>query len=226
MLIGSAGTASDEAYPMPLAQYWRLMIPSRTLRGMEARMRRVARLGALSVVLVLGACVVVPPGPSSAVMTYPAPGKAFEVFQQDDGACRQFAAAQAGSISPANAANQSFAGSAAAGTLIGAAAGAAIGFAAGGPAVGAAIGAASGLLLGTAAGAGAASYSGVVLQQRYDIGYLQCMSARGENVPVGSSSAYPYLYPYSYLYPYAYPSQHSYVYPYNGPYMVYSSRSL
>lgn len=189
-------------------------------------MRRAARLGTPSGALLLGACVVVPPGPSAAVMTYPAPGKTFEVFQQDDGVCRQFAAAQTGMISPVEAANQSFAGSAATGTLVGAAAGAAIGFVAGGPAVGAAIGAASGLLLGTAAGAGAASYSGVILQQRYDIGYLQCMSAKGENVPVGSSSAYPYLYPYSYLYPYAYPTQSSYVYPYNGPYMVYRWRPL
>jgi len=189
-------------------------------------MRRAATLGAPLTALLLGACVVVPPGPSSAVMTYPAPGKTFEAFQQDDGVCRQFAAAQTGGISPAGAANQSFAGSAAAGTLVGAAAGAAIGFAAGGPAVGAAIGAASGLLLGTAAGAGAASYSGELVQQRYDIGYVQCMSAKGENVPLGSSSAYPYLYPYSYLYPYAYATQYSYVHAYDGPYMVYRWRRL
>jgi hypothetical protein len=50
------------------------------------------------------------------------------------------------------------------------------------------------------------------------------MSAKGENVPVGSSAAYPYLYPYTYLYPYAYPSQYSAPYPFNGPYMVYHSR--
>ncbi|HEV2550691.1 MAG TPA: glycine zipper family protein [Stellaceae bacterium] len=159
-------------------------------------------------------------------MTYPAPGKTFEVFLQDDGVCRQFAAAQTGGMSPVNGANQSFARSAAAGTLVGAAAGAAIGFAAGGPAVGAAIGAASGLLFGTTAGVGAASYSGVILQQRYDIGYLQCMSAKGENVPIANSSPYGYLYPYSYIYPYAYPSQYGSVYPYNGPYMIYSSRRL
>lgn len=188
---------------------------------MEARMRCAAGLAAPFLALLLGACVVVPPGPSVAAMTYPAPGKPFEIFQQDDGVCRQFAAAQTGNISPVGAANQSFASSAAAGTLIGAAAGAAIGFAAGGPAVGAAIGAASGLLVGTASGARAATYSGVTLQQRYDTSYLQCMSAKGENVPIGSSSPYPYLYPYSYLYPYAYPSQYGGLYPYNGPYMVY-----
>jgi hypothetical protein len=191
-------------------------------------MRRAAGLAAPLVALLLGACVVVPPGPSVAAMTYPAPGKTFEAFQQDDGVCREFAAAQTGNISPANAANQSFAGSVAASTLIGAASGAAIGFAAGGPAVGAAIGAASGLLYGAAVGAEAAGYSGVTVQGRYDVGYLQCMSAKGENVPVGSSAAYPYLYPYSYLYPYAYPSvaQYSNLYPYSGPYMVYRGRRL
>jgi len=187
-------------------------------------MGRAAGFAAPLVALLAGACVVVPPGPSPAALTYPGPGKTFEVFQQEDDVCRQFAAAQTGNISPVEAANQSFAGSAAAGTLIGAAAGAAIGFAAGGPPVGAAIGAASGLLLGAAAGARAANYSGANVQQRYDIGYLQCMSARGENVPIGSSAAYPYLYPYSYLYPYAYPSQYSALYPYSGPYMVYHSR--
>src|SRR5690242_17219399 len=107
---------------------------------MEAHMRCAARLGAPLAALLLGACVVVPPGPSTAAMTYPGAGKSFELFQRDDGVCRQFAAAQTGNISPAEAANQSFAGSVAAGTLIGAAAGAAIGFAAGGPPVGAAIG--------------------------------------------------------------------------------------
>ena len=187
-------------------------------------MRRTAGLAAPLIALLLGACVVVPPGPSVAAMTYPAPGRTFEAFQQNDGVCREFAAAQTGNISPASAANQSFASSVAAGTLIGAASGAAIGFAAGGPAAGAAIGAASGLLLGAAAGAGAASYSGVVLQERYDVGYLQCMSAKGENVPVGSAAAYPYLYPNTYLYPYAYP--HVAAYPYSGPYMVYGWRHL
>jgi outer membrane lipoprotein SlyB len=191
-------------------------------------MRRAAGFAAPLIALLLGACVVVPPGPSVAAMAYPAPGKTFEAFQQDDGVCRQFASAQTSNISPANAANQSFASSTAAGTLIGAAAGAAIGFAAGGPPVGAAIGAATGLLLGAAAGAQAAGYSGVALQERYDVGYLQCMSAKGENVPVGSSAAYPYLYPYTYLYPYAYPraAQYSYLYPSSGPYMVYRWRPL
>ena len=187
-------------------------------------MKRAAGLAAPLLALLLGACVVVPPGPSVAAMTYPAPGKPFEVFQQDDGICRQFAAEQTGNISPVGAANQSFASSTAAGALIGAAAGAAIGFAAGGPAVGAAIGAATGLLVGTASGAGAATYSGATVQQRYDVGYLQCMSAKGKNVPIGSSALYPYLYPYTYLYPYAYPGQYSALYPFNGPYMVYHSR--
>lgn len=169
--------------------------------------RQAARVSAVALTLVvLGGCVVAPPtGPSVAVM--PGKDKSFEAFQADDATCRQFAAQQIG-ISPAVAANQSLVGSAVVGTVLGAAAGAAIGAAAGNPAAGAAIGAGSGAVLGTANGLGAAQYSGGSLQRRYDIGYIQCMSAKGENVPQIASypqSAYPYpAYGYGYTYPYPY----------------------
>src|SRR6185312_13246974 len=170
---------------------------------------RVIRLGAAAVaVLVLGGCAVAPPvGPSVAAM--PGQGKTFEAFQADDVACRQYAAQQIG-IAPQDAANQSLFGSMALGTVLGAAAGAAIGAAAGNPAMGAAIGAGSGGVLGTSYGLGAASYSGGSVQYRYDSGYLQCMSAKGESVPQlpTPQTAYAPAYP-----AYAYPAYYSY-YPY------------
>src|SRR6185437_16012270 len=164
---------------------------------------RVIRLGAAAVaVLVLGGCAVAPPvGPSVAAM--PGQGKTFEAFQADDVACRQYAALQTG-VAPQDAANQSLVGSTALGTVLGAAAGAAIGAAAGNPAMGAAIGAGSGAVLGTGYGAGAAQYSADTVQYRYDTGYVQCMSAKGESVPqmptppsaYAAAPAYPaYAYP-------------------------------
>lgn len=179
-------------------------------------MLRLPPIAALAAALALGACAVAPPtGPS--VMALPAKDKNFAEFQQDDATCRQYAASQIGNSSPAQAANESLATSAAAGTVLGAATGAAIGAATGNPAAGAAIGAASGLLLGTATGASAAGYSSASLQRSYDIGYIQCMSAKGESVPAlagapGSYGYYPYgpyaysAYPYPYYpYPYYYP---------------------
>lgn len=168
--------------------------------------------------LALAACAAAPPaGPS--VMVLPAKDKSFADFQQDDATCRQFAASQIGNSSPAQAANESVVNGAAGGTLLGAAAGAAIGAATGNPAAGAAIGAASGLVLGTASGAGAAGYSSASLQQRYDMGYAQCMYSKGENVPSlasaypGYPGAYPYA-PYAYgAYPYPYPYGYPYYYP-------------
>src|SRR5262245_52785343 len=60
------------------------------------------------------------------------------------------------------------------------------------PATGAAVGAGAGLLEGTAVGAGNAYGAGVSAQNKYDIGYVQCMYAKGNQVPVpqGSKPAY------------------------------------
>lgn len=169
-------------------------------------MIRIARSVTLAGALALGACAVAPPtGPS--VMALPAKDKSFEAFQQDDNACRQYASAQIGFGSPAQAATQSAVNSTVLGTVLGGAAGAAIGAAAGNPALGAAIGAGTGLVFGGAAGANAAGLSQADLQRRYDIGYIQCMTAKGESVPqslpahAGSGYPYPY-YAYGYGYPY------------------------
>ncbi len=159
----------------------------------------------LALLAVAGCAVAPPTGPSVAVM--PAQGKTFEQFQADDATCRQFASQQIG-IDPTTAANQSLVGSAAIGTVLGAAAGAAIGAAAGNPAAGAAIGAGSGLALGGLSGVSAAQASAGSLQQRYDIGYIQCMSAKGESVPqptaVASAGPTPYWYGYPNYYAYPY----------------------
>jgi hypothetical protein len=121
-----------------------------------------------------------PTGPS--VVALPGANTSFEAFQAADAACRQYAAAQIGPSSPAQAANESAVNSAALGTALGALAGAALGAAAGDPAAGAAIGAGGGLLVGGVSGVDAARASSAGLQRRYDIGYIQCMAAKGQNI--------------------------------------------
>ena len=150
--------------------------------------------------LALGACVAAPPtGPSVAVM--PGPGKTLAQFQQDDFTCRGYAEQQIGGAQPAQAANDSAVNSAVVGTGLGAAAGALLGAAAGNAGVGAAAGAGAGLLLGSAAGAQNAQVSGAALQQRYDLGYMQCMAANGESVPPPQQAARPAYYAPAYAYP-------------------------
>ncbi|HEU5197745.1 MAG TPA: glycine zipper family protein [Methylomirabilota bacterium] len=143
----------------------------------------------LLVVLLTGACASVPSGPS--VMALPGSGKDFGQFQQDDSNCRQFAEQQIGTTVNESGAKNTATG-AAIGTLVGAALGAAIGAAAGSPATGAAVGAGAGLFGGTAVGAGNAQSAQYSVQKRYDASYMQCMYARGNQVPVarGSMPAY------------------------------------
>jgi hypothetical protein len=130
--------------------------------------------------LALAGCATLPTGPSVRVL--PGEGKPFEQFQADDAICRQWASQQIGN-SPQQTANQNTATGAVAGTLIGAGLGAAIGAATGNPGTGAAIGAGSGLLVGTAAGAESGRASGYEAQRRYDNTYVQCMYAKGNQVP-------------------------------------------
>jgi hypothetical protein len=138
--------------------------------------------------LLLGACATIPTGPS--MMVLPGSGRSFEQFQGDDALCRQWAMQQTG-ITAQKAAGDSMVTSAAVGTLIGAAAGAAIGAVAGNPAMGAAAGAGVGLLGGTAAGAGYGDTSAHAVQRRYDVAFMQCMYAKGHQIPV-SRGAVPY----------------------------------
>ncbi len=132
------------------------------------------------VLLALSACATIPAGPSVRVL--PGPGKPFEVFQSDDSVCRQWAAQQAG-IAPNDATGQTLAGGAAIGTLLGAGLGAAIGSTSGHAGAGAAIGAASGLLAGTVIAADPAYAAGYAAQRQYDNAYVQCMYAKGNQIP-------------------------------------------
>ncbi|HEX2438509.1 MAG TPA: glycine zipper family protein [Methylomirabilota bacterium] len=142
--------------------------------------------------LMTTACVSVPTGPS--VMVLPGSGKNFDQFQVDDAACRQWAAQQTGTTTNEASTNTAVAG-AAIGTVLGAAAGAAIGAAAGSPGTGAAVGAGVGLLGGSAVGANNAYASGRTVQRRYDASYIQCMYAKGNQVPVARGSAPAYAAP-------------------------------
>ena len=133
-------------------------------------------LTALAVLLT--GCASIPDGPS--VMVLPGSGQSFEQFQVDQAVCQQYATAQLGGGTPGGAAAQSGVASAAVGTALGAAAGAALGGGAGG----AVVGAGGGLVAGSLVGTGAASSSFYSNQQRYDIAYIQCMYAKGHQVPV------------------------------------------
>lgn len=149
---------------MPLPQSRRLQI------GLSA-------LLALS----LGACAARPVGPR--VMVMPAPNKPFEVFNDDDAICRQFAERQSGGNAAAQAANNDVATGAIIGTLAGAAAGALLSGGGRHTGAGAAAGAAIGGLGGTAIGAGEANRSAREIQADYDRAYAQCMYSRGNQVP-------------------------------------------
>jgi len=132
--------------------------------------------------IVTAGCVSQPVGPAVAVM--PGPNKPFIVFEQDDALCRRYAGQQvAGGAREANAATV---GTAAVGTALGAGLGAAVG---GGQ--GAAVGAGTGAIAGTAVGAAPAQQSQWNLQRQYDIAYMQCMYARGNQVPGFAAPAVP-----------------------------------
>ena len=142
-------------------------------------MLKFPALGALLSISVfsLSACVSMPSGPS--VMVLPGSGKNFDQFRGDDLNCRQYASEQVRGVSPNQASVSSGIGTAAVGTALGAATGAAIG---GG--TGAAIGAGSGLAVGGLMGSSSGRSSGEINQQRYEMGYVQCMYARGHRVPI------------------------------------------
>jgi hypothetical protein len=134
-------------------------------------------MAALAMTLLAAACTTMPSGPS--VMVLPGTNKSFDQFRADDMACRNYALESVGGVTPSQAATGSGVTSAAVGTVLGAAAGAAID-----GHEGAAVGAGTGLLIGGLAGTGTAQASGYGLQYRYDSGYIQCMYAKGHQVPV------------------------------------------
>ena len=160
--------------------------------GLKAMIASTRWVFPAAAVLLLAACVTAPTGPSMLVL--PGSGKNFDQFRADDYECRQFAQVQAGGTTAEQASADSGIKSAAIGTVVGALAGAAIGGRSG-----AATGAGAGLIVGSVAGTGAAQGSARTAQQRYDIGFQQCMYAKGHQVPVSgrfdntrrSSAPYP-----------------------------------
>ena len=134
---------------------------------------------AAAAMLVLGGCVTVPTGP--AVMVLPGQYKPFDQFRIDDLDCRNYAFAAIGGQTPA--ATDSAAATALGAAAIGAAAGALIGSATGQAGQGAAIGAGMGGVFGGTAAAGQGAASSYQLQRRYDAAYMQCMYARGNQIP-------------------------------------------
>jgi hypothetical protein len=162
----------------------------------------------LAGVLVLSACVVQPPaGPS--VVAMPPSGKSWEQFQSEDAICRQAASQASGGMQAAQGATNNAVGTAVVGTALGAAAGALVGSTVGAVGTGAAVGAGAGLLMGSSVGANGAQYSAYDLQQRYNITYVQCMSAKGNIIqqpaapPPAAYAPGPYPY-YAAPYPYYY----------------------
>lgn len=151
---------------------------------------RFQKVPALLTLLALAGCATLPSGPS--VMVLPAPGKPFEVFQSEEALCRQWAERRIG-MNPQEAANQTAVSGAAVGTVIGAGIGALLGAASGNAGAGAAIGAGGGLLAGSAIGSDNARVYGYEAQRRYDDSYLQCMYAKGNQIP-GRASTTGYSY--------------------------------
>lgn len=140
-------------------------------------MKLPAKLWAVALPLLVAACTTMPSGPS--VMVLPGTGKSFDHFRADDMECRNYALQSIGGVAPSQAAQGSGVTSAVVGTVVGAAAGAAIG-----GHEGAGVGAGAGLLVGGLAGTETAATSGYALQGRYDVSYVQCMYAKGHQVPV------------------------------------------
>lgn len=138
----------------------------------------------LLLVFLLGACSVMPTGPT--VMVLPGSGQSIERFRIDEAWCKDDALRQIGGKTAGEARRESAISSAAVGTAVGALAGAAIG----GDGRGAAVGAGVGLLAGSAAGGDAARSSGLGTQQQYDNAYIQCMYAKGHRVPISGRVTY------------------------------------
>jgi hypothetical protein len=141
-------------------------------------MKRIASVVVLSLTLasLLSACVSAPTGPTVAVM--PREGKPFDLFQQEDLYCRNFAANSVKDTS--DAALKEGATSAAIGAALGAVAGAVI---QGGNHANVGTGAGVGLLGGAAMGAMNSSGKQNQAQVQYNIAYQQCMYAKGNQVP-------------------------------------------
>lgn len=144
---------------------------------MSKRSLAAAVLAALGV----AGCVTVPTGPAVPVM--PGYQKSPDQFRADDADCRNYAYAAIGGPNAGQPAADAAANNAVVGAAIGAGIGALLGAATHDAGAGAAWGAGTGLLFGSAAGSNNSGYSSYQLQRQYDVAYMQCMYARGNQVP-------------------------------------------
>jgi len=154
-----------------------------TIRTMAAR--RLWSSSLVAALLLAGCAASLPTGPS--VLVLPGNGKDFEQFTIDDAVCRQWALRQTG-ITPEQAGSNAAVSGAAVGTAVGAATGAAVGAATGEAPTGAAVGSGVGLLGGTMVGAESGAAAQWSVQRRYDIAYMQCMYAKGNQIPVAGGT--------------------------------------
>jgi hypothetical protein len=150
--------------------------------------RACVAAAAVAALLAVGGCVTVPTGP--AVAALPGQYKPWDQFRIDDAECRQFASAAIGP--PSQSAVDASAANAIGASALGAAAGAILGSVTGQAGQGAAVGAGMGLLFGSAAGSNVAYASSYQLQKQYDGAYLQCMYAKGNQVPMRPSNRLGY----------------------------------
>ena len=152
-------------------------------------MRIRSTLALVGVAALAAACATAPTGPAVQVM--PGNGKTLEAFQKDAAECQQYAQAALGGPNAAQGANDYAARNVVAGSAVGAASGAIIGTPSNQGGQGAAIGAGIGLLYGAIAAANASSAATWQMQRQYDGAYMQCMYARGNQVPMRMSYRAP-----------------------------------
>jgi hypothetical protein len=131
------------------------------------------------VAVLLGGCATTPLGPTAMVM--PEQGKPFEVFAQDQAVCKQFAAAEVDGGAATS--NLKQLGTAVISTALGAGLGAATW-----RQHGAEFGSAVGAIGGTAAAAHGSAADQNGLQGRYNLAYVQCMYAHGNQIAGAAAS--------------------------------------
>ncbi len=136
----------------------------------------------IAILGLLAGCAMQPVGPT--VRVFPAPYKPFEVFQQDQYECGQYAGSQVAGM--ADRANNRALGTAVIGTALGLALGAATG-----DGHAATFGGVAGAAVGGTIAADQSERAGFSLQRRYDIAFAQCMYSRGNQVPGFQRSAAP-----------------------------------
>jgi hypothetical protein len=129
----------------------------------------------------IGGCATAPLGPT--VQVVPPPGKPLDLFQQEVEECKKWAFDQMGGQAAVDDANQRAIVKGVLGTLLGTAAGAALGAGVGNAGAGAGIGAGAGMVGGAGAGAASSANSTLTLQQLYNNAFVQCMYAKGNQVP-------------------------------------------